>query len=129
MASDPPVKPATKRSLFNKPAWSVAQTSGDAVDFFSRSKQRYTDIVKEQEDRRRKRRDRLAKQRGRNAGEDDEGGREGKRRRVEVGSEDDGDDDTSIGSDPYDEGEEVEEREAVRRYVHPLFGCIGCGRC
>ncbi|KAH0565707.1 hypothetical protein GP486_000899 [Trichoglossum hirsutum] len=43
-----------KRSLFKKPAWSKTQTTADPVDFFSRSKEVYSDIVAEEERKRQK---------------------------------------------------------------------------
>jgi hypothetical protein len=43
-----------KRSLFKRPAWSKAQTPVDPVDFFSRSKEVYSDIVAEEERMRQK---------------------------------------------------------------------------
>ncbi|KAI9787861.1 MAG: hypothetical protein M1816_007428 [Peltula sp. TS41687] len=122
----PTVKPAAKRSLFKKPAWADAQTSGDAVDFFSRSKQRYTDIVKEQDDRRRRKRNHLARRRGERdeAGEvEGEVGREGKRRKVteEIISDDDDEEDGSSGDDDDDDDDnDDEEREAARRKAYAI---------
>lgn len=105
-----PAKPG-KRSLFNKPAWSTPQASGDAVDLFSRSKQRYTDIVKEQEARRRK------KRWTRKTGTEEEGGgdgREGKRQRVD---RDSGEDSLS-GTD--DEEEAFKRGMAEQRYASSI---------
>ena len=71
-----------KRSLFKKPAWARAQTSVDPVDFFSRSKEVYTDIIAEENRERQKRIEKRVKA-------DQKGcGPNAKRRRVNVEDED-----------------------------------------
>lgn len=89
-------KPAPfKRSLFNKPAWSKPQTTGDALDFFHRSRQTYVDIAAEEERRRKRKLARKEKERARTANSEE---REGKRRRLSDYSDDE-DDQTSSGSE------------------------------
>lgn len=91
MSSAEAPNPPAKRSLFKKPAWSQPQTSTPttdaAVDFFSRSKQKYADILKEEEERRRARLGRVRKPRARasekDAEDDGDGARPEKRTRVE----------------------------------------------
>ena len=90
------IKPAPfKKSLFNKPAWSKPQTTGDAVDFFHRSRQTYVDIAAEEERRRKRKLARKEKERARTANSEE---REGKRRRISDYSEDD-DDHSSSGTE------------------------------
>lgn len=89
-------KPAPfKKSLFNKPTWSKPQTTGNALDFFHRSRQTYVDIAAEGERRRKRKLARKEKERARTANSEE---REGKRRRVSDYSDDD-DDQTSSGSE------------------------------
>ncbi|KAI9670401.1 MAG: hypothetical protein M1817_004444 [Caeruleum heppii] len=56
-AAGTPSKPGggIKRSLFKKPAWSNAQPAESGADLFSRSKDSYSDIIKEQDDLRKRR--------------------------------------------------------------------------
>jgi hypothetical protein len=85
----------TKRSLFKKPAWSKAQTAVDPVDFFSRSKEVYSDIVAEEERKRQKKIERRfnADQKGY--------GSNVSRKRVNAESED-----NSLGDDDGDDSED-----------------------
>ena len=89
-------KPAPfKKSLFNKPAWSKPQTTGDALDFFHRSRQTYVDIAAEEERRRKRRLARKEKERARTPNGEE---REGKRRRLSDYSDDEGDQSSSSSS-------------------------------
>ena len=60
-AQDTVSRALPKRSLFKKPAWSNTQTAVDPVDFFSRSKEVYSDIVAEEERKRQKKIEKRAK--------------------------------------------------------------------
>ena len=89
-------KPAPfKKSHFNKPAWSKPQTTGDALNFFHRSRQTYVDIAAEEERRRKRKLARKEKERARTANSEE---REDKRRRLSDYSDDD-DDQSSSGSE------------------------------
>lgn len=89
-------KPAPfKKSLFNKPAWSKPQTTGNALDFFHRSRQTYVDIAAEEERRRKRKLARREKESTRIIKSEQ---REGKRRRKSDYKDDD-DDQTSSGSE------------------------------
>lgn len=89
-------KPAPfKKSLFNKPAWSKPQTTGNALDFFHRSRQTYVDIAAEEERRRKRKLARKERERTQTAKSEE---RDGKRRRVSD-YKDDEDDRTSSGSE------------------------------
>ncbi|MCJ1306025.1 hypothetical protein MMC08_008843 [Hypocenomyce scalaris] len=105
------IKPAPfKKSLFNKPAWSKPQTTGDAVDFFHRSRQTYVDIAAEEERRRKRKLARKEKERARTANREE---REGKRRRISDYSEDD-DDHSSSGT------EQEEVAKSITAKVQPV---------
>src|ERR1700743_406492 len=85
----------SKRSLFKKPAWSKAQTAVDPVDFFSRSKEVYSDIVAEEERKRQKKIERRFNT-------DQKGYRSNaSRKRVNAES-----DDNSLGDDDEDDSED-----------------------
>ncbi|KAI9823236.1 MAG: hypothetical protein M1826_000249 [Phylliscum demangeonii] len=109
------LKLGRKRSLFNKPAWSTGQTTGDGVDFFSRSKQSYPEIVKQQDASRQRRqaRNRASTSRRDEDEKDDDNGAEngvgggggggddraGKRARTSINLDDDEDDSGSEDSE------------------------------
>src|SRR5580698_2869567 len=101
-ATDSTNKPGSKPSLFKKPSWAApAPVEGDAVDFFSRSKESYDDIVADDEEKRRIRAARkVRRQVGANAERSMESPREGKRRRIQYIQ--DGEDDRAIDCDSKD---------------------------
>ncbi|KAI9839635.1 MAG: hypothetical protein M1819_002261 [Sarea resinae] len=109
-----------KRSLFNKPSWSKPQASGDTVDFFSRSNLAYADIVKEDEERRKRRLERKARTNERakqSSGDED---RSGKRRRITDEDEDeDEESDSDSGGDAETKGTEVKkgDRKSPRAFA------------
>ncbi|KAI9792883.1 MAG: hypothetical protein M1833_000995 [Piccolia ochrophora] len=84
-----------KPSLFNRPSWSRTTPTTEKADLFSRSKDIYADIVKQQEEERRKKHVQKVRDRMRKCGggdEDGDEGREGKRRRVDDQDADDDED-------------------------------------
>jgi len=78
---DPTSKPpGLERLLFNKPSWSKSQPTDDSVDIFRRSDQTYTEIIAEEEEKRKRKLAR--KERARAKQKADGAEREGKRRRI-----------------------------------------------
>ena len=105
-AGDAP-KPALKRSLFNKPAWSRPAATVSGADFFHRSTQTYLDIAAEEELKKKRRAARKAQGRVRH-GSGSEG--EGKRRRISNENESE---DERVTSEEGTSGEEEELQETT----------------
>ncbi|KAH0543502.1 hypothetical protein FGG08_002170 [Glutinoglossum americanum] len=97
----------SKRSLFKKPAWSKTQTAVDPVDFFSRSKEVYSDIVAEEERQRQKKFERRAKTDRKSYGSN------ASRKRVNAGSEDN-------SSSEDDDEDDSEDNMLKQRRVKPI---------
>jgi hypothetical protein len=116
LAQDTAAGAPPKRSLFKKPAWAKTQTSVDPVDFFSRSKEVYTDIIAEEDRERQKRIEKRVKA-------DQKGcGPNAKRRRVNVEDEDSS---SSAEDDDDDSGGDIPKpRSATEEANLPVIHCM-----
>ncbi|KAI9766538.1 MAG: hypothetical protein M1840_006496 [Geoglossum simile] len=101
LAQDTATGAPPRRSLFKKPAWARPQTAVDPVDFFSRSKEVYTEIIAEEDRERQKRIEKRVKA-------DQKGcGPNAKRRRFNVEDEDSS---SAAEDDDDDSGDDIPKR-------------------